>query len=47
MRERLRPALAGLGRAAAGHPFDAEGVGGVGQRLYGWSTGGHWMVPKR
>ncbi|MEU9474415.1 hypothetical protein [Streptomyces sp. NPDC048191] len=38
---RLAPALTGLRQVMAGAPADA----GVGRRLLGWSTGGHWFRP--
>jgi hypothetical protein len=43
VRQRVSPALIGLGHIAAGGRFvDERGPAG-GQRLLGWTTGRHWL----
>ncbi|MFC3500198.1 hypothetical protein ACFOOK_04350 [Micromonospora krabiensis] len=44
VRDRLRPAVAGLAEAAVGERFDADGRGGAGRRLLGWTMNGHWLL---
>jgi hypothetical protein len=39
-RNRFRPALEGLARAAQGLPI----TGGTNRRFLGWATGAHWLM---
>lgn len=43
VRERIGPALIGLGCVAAGGRFADEGTPAGGRRLLGWTTGRHWL----
>jgi hypothetical protein len=45
--QRLEPAIAGLKHVLDGGSFDADGVGGGGRRLLGWTVDAHWMVGDR
>jgi hypothetical protein len=45
VRQRLTPAVAGLGYVAAGGRFTDECTPAGGRRLLGWSTGRHWLHP--
>lgn len=47
VRERLAPAVTGLGHVAGGGRFTDGAAPAGGRRLLGWSTGGHWMVSAR
>jgi hypothetical protein len=43
IRERLTPALVGLGYVAAGGRFTDDRTPAGGRRLLGWTTGRHWL----
>jgi hypothetical protein len=43
VRQRVAPALIGLGYVAAGGRFTDEATPAGGQRLFGWTTGRHWL----
>lgn len=43
----LTPVLDGFDAIVDGHSFDADGRAGDGRQLLGWSTGGHWLRPRR
>ena len=43
VRQRLTPALVGLGYVAAGGRFTDEHTPAGGRRLLGWTTGRHWL----
>ncbi|MEV6487558.1 hypothetical protein AB0M20_02795 [Actinoplanes sp. NPDC051633] len=44
VRDRIRPALVGLGHVAAGGRFDGDRTPAGGRRLLGWTTVEHWML---
>jgi hypothetical protein len=43
IRQRVAPALVGLGYVAAGGRFADGGTPAGGRRLLGWTTGRHWL----
>ncbi|MEV0732155.1 hypothetical protein [Polymorphospora sp. NPDC050346] len=43
VRDRLAPALDGLGHVVAGGGFGPDGTARSGRRLLGWAVGGHWL----
>jgi hypothetical protein len=43
VRQRIAPALVGLGYVAAGGRFTDEATPAGGRRLLGWTTGRHWL----
>ena len=47
VRQRLTPALVGLGHVAAGGRFTEGRTPADGRRLLGWSTGRHWLLDQR